>query len=68
LEGRCKLVFRAEGLKLSEDYKHLKGAVQRLDQREATDKAAIQGRSKRRGQTERSDYAYLSSDQKEGQS
>jgi hypothetical protein len=25
LEGRCKLVFRAEGLKLSEDRKHLKG-------------------------------------------
>jgi hypothetical protein len=25
LEGRCKLVFRADGLKLSDDCNHLKG-------------------------------------------
>jgi hypothetical protein len=37
-----------------------------LDQGEAAAKAAIQGRSKRRDQTKRSEYAYLSSHQREG--
>jgi hypothetical protein len=46
----------------------LERVVQGLDQGEAAAKAAIQGRSKRRDQIERSDYAYLSSDQREGQS
>jgi hypothetical protein len=39
-----------------------------LDQREAVDKAAIQGRNKRKGQTKSSDYVYLSLDQRKDQS
>jgi hypothetical protein len=37
-----------------------------LDQGEATDKAAINNRSKKKGQIERFDYTYLSSNQREG--